>query len=111
MRFNKEINARMREVSRQMELQGHHPSASHHDPTGRHRSPTDPTKSGRSLHDRPVTGDQGFQGHRPNGMRSLGNPSLSHETGNGSVVYNDAAISNQKNVLGHSNNGFDDTRF
>eukprot|EP00057_Strongylocentrotus_purpuratus_P029427 XP_011683901.1 PREDICTED: protein crumbs-like isoform X12 [Strongylocentrotus purpuratus] len=125
LRFSKEINARMQERSQQMELQGHHPSASQHDPTGRHRSRTDPIQSGRSLHDRPVTGDQGFQGHRPNGMRSRGNPSLSHETGNGSVVYNEAARRsvNDRNMVFvgrsrngsmpsdvHVANGFNDTR-
>ncbi|XP_030829184.1 uncharacterized protein LOC100891709 [Strongylocentrotus purpuratus] len=125
LRFSKEINARMQERSQQMEIQGHHLSASQHDPTGRHRSQTDPTKSGRSLHDRPVTGDQGFQGHRPNGMCSRGNPSLSHETGNSSVVYNKAARRSvdDRNMVSfgrsrngsmpadmHIANGFSDTR-
>ncbi|XP_030829172.1 uncharacterized protein LOC105436454 [Strongylocentrotus purpuratus] len=107
LRFSKEINARMQVRSQQMELHGHHPSASRHDPSDRHRSRTDPIQSGRSLHDRPVTGDQGFQGHRSNGMRSRGNPSLSHETvsSSSSVVYNKAARRSVMVSLGRSRNG------
>ncbi|XP_041460941.1 uncharacterized protein LOC121412098 [Lytechinus variegatus] len=98
LRFSKEINARMQERSRSIELQALYPQAYYIGPADRHPHQTDHIRNGRSL----SNGDQALQTFHPNGIHSRDKASQGHMVDSSSVEYNYEAITNQSKTRRHS---------